>query len=97
MVPVGNPQPQTNTNTDTGASVGGFSGNRQQSFKKHTSTSTTASSGFEQDRRRKRLTQVNYGNIYGLPLTYGLTLPRSCCGSDAATTSGSLDSCKFHF
>ncbi|CAF3379201.1 unnamed protein product [Rotaria sp. Silwood1] len=49
-------------------------------------------SNFLKQIRQKRQTKFNYGEIYGLPLSYGVTLPQSCCTSDVPTTFNSLDS-----
>ncbi|UJR30651.1 hypothetical protein I4U23_018175 [Adineta vaga] len=37
--------------------------------------------------RQKRQTVGTYGDIYGLPLSYGVTFPYSCCTSEATTVS----------
>ncbi|UJR15944.1 hypothetical protein I4U23_002864 [Adineta vaga] len=42
--------------------------------------------------RKKRQTQSNYGNIYGLPMSYTVALPQSCCTRDTPSTFNSLDS-----
>ena len=44
--------------------------------------------------RVKRQATATYGGIEGLPLTYGVTLPSSCCTSDASFTSNTSSSCK---
>jgi len=43
-------------------------------------------SPFQQAVRRRRQTQSDYGGIYGLPLSFGVTLPQSCCLNGLSTT-----------
>ena len=44
--------------------------------------------------RRKRQTNSSYGGINGLPLTFGVTLPQSCCTTDLSSTEDLTNLCK---
>jgi len=44
--------------------------------------------------RRRRQTQSDYGGIYGLPLSFGVTLPESCCTNNLSTTANLANLCK---
>ena len=44
--------------------------------------------------RKKRQSTSSYGGIAGLPITFGVVLPQSCCTSEATLTSNSSDACK---
>jgi hypothetical protein len=45
--------------------------------------------------RRKR--QSNYGGIYGLPSSFDVTLPQSCCTTDLSTINSLSNQCKLIF
>jgi hypothetical protein len=47
--------------------------------------------------RKKRQAPLTYGGIEGLPITFGVTLPGSCCISEALFISTSSGSCKYHY
>ncbi len=47
--------------------------------------------------RRKRQTQSDYGGIYGLPSSFIVTLPQSCCTTDLSTINSLSNSCKLIF
>ncbi len=44
--------------------------------------------------RRRRQTQSDYSGIYGLPLSFGVTLPQSCCTNNLSTTANLANLCK---
>ena len=68
-----------------------------------TTTTTTAGSGksaaLNQEassaniHRRKRQTVSTYGDVTGLPISFGVTFPYSCCTSDASTVSDGTITC----
>lgn len=47
--------------------------------------------------RKKRQITLTYGDIEGLPLSFSVTLPRSCCITGALLTSTASDACKYHY
>jgi hypothetical protein len=48
--------------------------------------------------RKKRQAPSTYGGIVGLPLTFGVTLPTSCCTSEALlTSSNTSNACKYQY
>jgi hypothetical protein len=57
------------------------------------------SSGLKQSNIKRDIQQTqaqsNYGNIPGLPITFGVFLPQSCCTTSVPSTVNSLDTCKF--
>jgi hypothetical protein len=42
-------------------------------------------------------TTSSYGGIEGLPLTFGVVLPESCCTSEATLISNTLGTCMYHY
>ncbi|CAF1583209.1 unnamed protein product, partial [Adineta steineri] len=67
------------TGTGTGSGTGTGTGST-------TIASKLAGVNSKSSSRRKRQTQSNYGGIYGLPTTFGVTLPQSCCTTDLSST-----------
>jgi len=50
--------------------------------------------------RKKRQAAINgnvYGGIDGLPITFGVVLPRSCCTAGALLTSNASTACKYQY
>jgi hypothetical protein len=47
--------------------------------------------------RKKRQSTLSYGGIEGLPLTFGVVLPQSCCTSEATLTSNTSGACMYHY
>lgn len=50
---------------------------------------------FQLAHRKKRQDQTSYGGFVGLPLSYGVTLPQSCCSTEVANTNDLTNLCKF--
>ena len=46
--------------------------------------------------RRKRQAQSTYGGIVGLPLSFSVTLPQSCCTNNLGSTENLANLCKYH-
>ena len=46
--------------------------------------------------RKKRQITYTYGDIEGLPITFGVILPPSCCAPDANLTSNTSNVCTYH-
>ena len=46
--------------------------------------------------RKKRDITYSNGGVDGLPLSFGVTLPPSCCASDANLTSNGNDTCTYY-
>ncbi len=59
-----------------------------------TDDSNFKSSSLQNSVRRRRQTQSNYGGILGLPTSFIVTLPQSCCTTN---TSAAQNSCKCRF
>jgi hypothetical protein len=49
----------------------------------------------QQTVRRRRQTQTNYGGIYGLPSSFSVTLPQSCCTTDGSSLANLSNSCQY--
>jgi hypothetical protein len=47
--------------------------------------------------RQKRQVIASYGGIQGLPISFGVTLPTSCCTSGALLTSNTSNACKYTY
>mgnify|MGYP000203391739 CR=1 FL=1 len=47
--------------------------------------------------RKKRQTSQTYGDIVGLPISFGIVLPASCCGSEAIIVNSETGSCKYNY
>ena len=47
--------------------------------------------------RKKRQDQASYGGFAGLPLSYAVTLPQSCCSTEVANTNDLNNLCKLQF
>ena len=47
--------------------------------------------------RKKRQVITTYGDILGLPISFGITLPSSCCTSEALLTNATIDVCKYQY
>jgi hypothetical protein len=45
--------------------------------------------------RKKRQATLTYGGIVGLPLTFGVVLPQSCCTPSATLTSNTSNVCMY--
>ncbi len=47
--------------------------------------------------RKKRQVLSNYGGIVGLPITFGVTLPASCCTPGALLIGNTSNACKYQY
>jgi len=63
---------------------------------KITDDSNFKSSTLQNSVRRRRQTQSNYGGILGLPTSFIVTLPQSCCTTNVSTAQNSCK-CRFFY
>ncbi len=63
---------------------------------KITDDSNFKSSTLQNSVRRRRQTQSNYGGILGLPTSFIVTLPQSCCTTNVSTAQNSCN-CQFFY